>query len=620
MIAGRVHLLKVTSGIAMALWLAACAVAPPVDDRSAGEQKARQAYSAGRYLEAAEAWDLVAAETAGEDQARFRLYSADAWLLAGRFDRAGDQLSSVKRVGLKRSDAKLYDLLQAGLALHSGDLEAAEFYLVAAQKGPGASYEDRYKVLNRRLLQMRSGPSSQQLALAYAAIRDMPAYQADQALDILRLLEDVPSGQLRILTMDSEAGNRNETWLQLALLIRETLFSGALLETSVREWSSLNPGFPGSAEDILDLSLRYRSLFRPPASVAVLLPAEGGLAAAGSAIRDGMLSAYLEAPAGSKLTFYNTGSEPATLVSAYFQALEDGADWVVGPLRRESVDQLAKLDVFNTPALVLNEPGTPVAGGQVQGLPFYHMSLSQDAEAARIATRSLESGLTRALVLVPDNTWGDRMGRAFTEAFTAGEGEIIASTTFQTAENDHSDLLKQLLKIDESIERNRRLENRLGIRLKFEPARRDDFDLIFLAASPTQGRQIKPQLKFHDAGSKPVFATARIYSGTLEPTANRDLNGIRFPLTQWQLEIATDGAIPDLESIRQGQLGALHAVGRDAWNVLPWLNLMEKDPDFVFPGAVGGLRAGQDGQLSREPAWAVFSGGRPVTIDWPATP
>ena len=90
-------------------------------------------------------------------------------------------------------------------------------------------------------------------------------------------------------------------------------------------------------------------------------------------------------------------------------------------------------------------------------------------------------------------------------------------------------------------------------------------------------------------------------------------------------------SIPGLASLRNGAMASLFALGQDAWNLLPWLELMRKDPDFAFPGASGTYSMGRGGidrggidrdggGLRREPAWAVFSGGLPVPLADPAEP
>ena len=107
----------------------------------------------------------------------------------------------------------------------------------------------------------------------------------------------------------------------------------------------------------------------------------------------------------------------------------------------------------------------------------------------------------------------------------------------------------------------------------------------------------------------------RIYSGKQEFASDQDLNDIVFPLTNWQLQM-NESVLPELESIRDGSFANLYALGQDAWWVLPWLPLLQKDPTLGFPGATGELRMQASGHLEREPAWAQFSNGKPVPYQW----
>jgi hypothetical protein len=67
-------------------------------------------------------------------------------------------------------------------------------------------------------------------------------------------------------------------------------------------------------------------------------------------------------------------------------------------------------------------------------------------------------------------------------------------------------------------------------------------------------------------------------------------------------------------SLKSGGFAALFALGRDAWNILPWLELMRSDPDFHFKGQSGSYSHGPAATLQREPAWAVFRNGIPVHL------
>ena len=290
-------------------------------------------------------------------------------------------------------------------------------------------------------------------------------------------------------------------------------------------------------------------------------------------------------------------------------------EWIIGPLRKTSVQAMTELGGLGLPVLALNTIDAADTAVRRENLLF-SLSLSQEAEARAIARRALQNGWTSAIMLTSQNSWGQRMETAFGDEYVSGGGKITANAQFEPAENDHSELLTGLLKISESTDRKNRVQATLGISLNFEPIRRDDFDLFFLAATPVQGRQLRPQLRFHDAGDKPVLAMGRIYAGASDRIADRDLNGIFFPGTQWQLDQAENPESPDLASLRGGNLASLHALGIDAWNLLPWLPLMRKDTDLHYPGAVGSLFMNQHGRLLREPAWARFSRGRPVPAEW----
>ena len=275
------------------------------------------------------------------------------------------------------------------------------------------------------------------------------------------------------------------------------------------------------------------------------------------------------------------------------RALDAGADWIVGPLRQESVAAILELAGMTTPMLALNDlpadyAAPPGLEGRVLGL-----SLSQEAEAGAVAVRAAAQGFENALVLAPESEWGERMVRAFEEEFLQEDRQIVGAARYLESQNDHSSVLERLLKIDASEARKKLLENTLQMPLEFEPARREDVDVIFLAASSMQAKLIRPQLRFLDAGDIPVYATGRVFSGQPDPAGNQDLDGLRFPALPWQLQHADKESIPEIASLRGGALSSLFAVGQDAWNVLPWLDLQTFTPWVIaalLPVAAVSLR------------------------------
>jgi outer membrane PBP1 activator LpoA protein len=629
--------------------LAACSAPGPVTGakpETAAASTAAAAFARGAYAEAATAWQREALEAAPAKAASLRVRAADAWLLADRAKDAQDVLRWVARDDLSPADRSRLDLVLADLALRGNRPDEAQPLLEQAAAALPDASKQRYRDLAARTQEQLTSPGSRGLAQAAGVVARMDRYDPAAAVQLLQDLENVTSHELSLRTADTQSDPQSDTrgetraerqlagWFDLALVIRRNLVRPEGVSAAIAEWKTRHPEHLLGESHALDAWLQYRQLFVAPRRTAVLLPASGGFRPAGDALRDGLLSAYLDQPAGGELLFFPTGDDDPSAISAYFNALDAGADRIVGPLRKESVEALLNLAGLATPVLALNElpqDFTPPPGlaGQLDGL-----SLSQEAEVAAVARHAAASGYQRAIVLAPESAWGERMAAVFEGEFLQGDRQIVAASRYPEEENDHSAMLERALRLDESKQRAQQLENTVQLPLEFVAIRRSDVDVIFMAASATQAKQIRPQLRFLDAGDVPVYATGRIYSGEPDPARNQDLDGVRFPLTPWALAHTTRKSIPELASLRNGAMASLFALGQDAWNLLPWLELMRKDPDFAFPGAsgtysidrgrsgrVGIDRGGSDaGGLQREPAWAVFSGGLPVPLADPVEP
>lgn len=443
---------------------------------------------------------------------------------------------------------------------------------------------------------------------------NMTTYQPDAALEILRSLEFVSSGQL-ITMIDSQLYDAAFTgWLELALQARKILVDRSPVTTAAQKWARGHTDHIVTEAHYPDLLAQYKNMYPTPSQVAVLLPHEGGLAAAANAIRDGIMSAYLDQPDQSRIRFYATGDTAASAMAAYQQAKEDGATQFIGPLHIESTRALSIMADSSIPVLLLNQP----ANDAPRVFKLNSLTLSQSEDAAAIARNALEQGQKQALIIVPDNAWGRRIETAFATTFRQNGGHIVDTTHFSGTTSDHSAMLTHVLKIDESNKRKADLQFRLNRNLTFEPSRREDFDFVFLGASPAEGRALKPLLRFHDAGEVPVYAMSRVFSGKVNRSADQDLNGVMFPTAPWQLRDANEASL-SLESIRGGAMGNLYALGLDAWHLLPWLPLLQKDPDLTVAGDTGTLQLQSDGSISRTPAWAKFSSGKPIPFQWPTT-
>lgn len=330
------------------------------------------------------------------------------------------------------------------------------------------------------------------------------------------------------------------------------------------------------------------------------------------AVRDGLLAAcYLPTEQGERpqIRIYDTAVTGAA--QTYDQAVRDGADFVVGPLLKNEVQELAVAGI-STPTLTLNF--LPEESGRSVG--FYQFSLSPEDEARQVARRATALGQFRALVLAPDNSRGKRLLESFGTELQARGGQILDYELFDPHNLDFSDSIQRLLLIDESRARRDRLSANLGIPLEYAPRRRADIDLIFLAARAATGKLIRPQLRFYYAGNVPTYSTSAIYEEGSRN--NSDLNGIMFPDLPWI--IAPDGLSLETRKTlarywpdQSERRARLYALGFDAYRLIPIVNAGGNGQEIE--GMTGTLYFDNRNRILRRLPWARMQRGRPVLMD-----
>ena len=218
-----------------------------------------------------------------------------------------------------------------------------------ASTGDGSSLDDQDQ------LNLQRDPADRSLAEIEVLSGSMYEYQPELALEIIRSLESVPSGRLQTLIDQQNLDPEFTEWLELALQIRLLAISGNSDPAAARYWENYHYGHVIDKRHFSDLLTSYRALFPVPSQVAVLLPTEGRLSAAAKAIRDGIMSAYLDQPNDSVIRFYSSGQSKESAIAALQQARDDGAMQIIGPLDIDSTRAIANLTGLTTPVLLLND-------------------------------------------------------------------------------------------------------------------------------------------------------------------------------------------------------------------------------------------------------------------------
>ena len=561
----------------------------------------------GQHAAAAQAWLALAATASPEQQDDYLLQASKSLLLDGQIDAATDTLRQIRQ----------YNALP--VRLHSARLQLA-------MNRPAAALEELALLRDQP---METAQLRQLLAVQSAAYARLGNhYEAARQYVVLdSLLTDPLEQDANQSALWAELNMLNEValssfyatstpgplraWLELAVMNKRGRSSHEQLE----QWRNRHPGHP-AARRFIDTLRDINTITSPrPKQIALLLPIQGDYADAASAVRDGFLAAYYAdkaAEQATRLRLYATDDENVALV--YQQAVKDGAELVVGPLSKNSVNRLVEKATLSVPTLALNNTQE-----QQANTALYQYALLPEDEARQVAERIWLDGYSQGVMIYPETSWGERLLTAFNEHWQQLGGQLDEVQAYPLAAPDYAKSIRDLLNVDDSQKRYQTLRRVLGRSVEFNARRRQDMEFTFIAGFPEQARQIRPQLKFYDAGNLPVYATSHVYSGHIDTNLDRDMNGITFGDMPWTLNgrhtSPLHSAISELWPARSEKYARLFAFGLDAYRVIPHLQRLQQYPFERFSGQTGSLRMDEQQRLRRQLMWAKFENGKPRLIE-----
>jgi len=595
--------------------LVGCAGAPP--DREAKPpataDAARALEANGDFSAAAETYLAAAANQLPAARTDLRLAAAHALLRAAELNRA-EQIARETVIPSGAADLTLSrDLVLAEIALGRSlpNLALQRLPETVPDNLPVALRRQHLELRARALLQAGDTLGSVSERLLLGALTDDPEAAFSNQLALLGALRTLGPALPDPETVTPELAS----WIVLAQLASGPPLHTVALEGELADWHARYPDHPVLPELLARIAAE-RQAVPAPANIAVLLPSRGPFATAAGAIRDGFLAALyadnvnINANTAPLTVRFYDSSETDTLAT-YAQAVTDGAEVVVGPLRKEAVTELAAATNLPAPVLALNQLGPDTAAPGT----LHQYALAPEGEATAVADRAWYDGHRQIVILMPATDFGQRIAGAFRTRWEALGGVVLEERGYDPDENDFSQPITALLGLSASNSRYKSLRGLLRRPLEFEPRRRRDADAVFLVALPRQARQLKPQLAFHHAADLPVYATSHVFAPASGADANRDLDGLRFCDMPWTLG-AADPALAGGLPTASGPLARLFAFGADAYHLLPYLARLQGDPEARLDAQGGLLSLDASGRVHRQLLCAEFADGLPRLLGY----
>jgi outer membrane PBP1 activator LpoA protein len=573
----------------VALSLTGCAIDPARDEARllapvAGKplSQADALAAQGQADAAARAYLDIAKGATPPAREQLQLKAARAFLSAGDTLQAQQTIGEISRPALTSGQREQLLLIEADLALLDGRPKdaIARLQAVQVQTLPKDLKIQRLGTLAAAQRLANDPVASAESLIALDRLLDNEDERLLNQVSLVTTLSTMSSDELRTLARGSSGAMKG--WAEIALLAHDAGADPATFQTRYRQEHSKrlgHPAHPRLAETYVKI---LSGGYAAGDSVSVMLPRGGRFAGAATSVKEGIEAASRADSSGNRPTLdFIDSSQTARTRTLHAKALEAGADYVIGPLEKESVDSLAAGPALAVPTLALNQTtrdNQPAAN-------LFQFSLSPENEAAEVADKAAAMGLKRAAVLYPQGPWGARLASAFRNQWRRLGGTLEAEGVYNPTARSFEKTVTTLLGDSQA-------------------------DVVFLVATGELARKIYPQIRL-STSSATVMSTSHVYSGVFDQDRDRVLSGLYFVDIPWMLNSRGEGALSRRRLSGSSfevanPLARLYAMGIDAYRIAPRLPALAKSPGAFYPGQTGGLSIDSLGRIQRQLALGRF--------------
>ncbi|MBQ8464453.1 MAG: penicillin-binding protein activator [Alphaproteobacteria bacterium] len=174
--------------------------------------------------------------------------------------------------------------------------------------------------------------------------------------------------------------------------------------------------------------------------VGVLLPLSGEFAKQGNGLKNATMMALDDLGDNAPvLQYYDTKGTPEGASIAVENALNQGAELIIGPMLSTSVQAIKPaVKSRGVPVIAFNSASDVLQDG------IYTMGLLLEEQVDRIMTYTANKGRTRFAVLIPDNATGIAVVKAAVKSAAKNGATITAIGFYRPGTTDFTDLLKNM--------------------------------------------------------------------------------------------------------------------------------------------------------------------------------
>jgi uncharacterized protein len=357
---------------------------------------------------------------------------------------------------------------------------------------------------------------------------------------------------------------------------------------------------------ITRVSLLAAAILAPPAlyaqnalagkKIALLLPPPNGeYRRATAAILAGLKTAQNRDGSGLSMDLFPVDDRFDSLANAYTDLTAKGYSFVIGPLVKSSVTQLADLPSLAVPTLTLNWPETdrPVPGNTV----FFGLPIESEAVfLARVAFADASSVVTnrplRACIVSNTSLLARRAATAFADAWKEQGAQLVDQIETDSKQNGEMRTLVGGL----------------------------DAHVFFVASTIETARAVKNSLPKEALLYGPSMLSTGVTASNLSQSAqNRtpELDGYKVTDVPWLIQTDHPAVMsyPRQSTLSHQEQQRLYALGIDAFRVAK--ELLNGSNAFDLDGVTGRLKFDRslDARVQRSPVLAEYRGGLLVALD-----